>query len=97
MPKCGDCENFRASSAMGPASGMCTAQKTGEMSYKLVMYHNDAGDCQYYKALDESEVRTDTVNAPINPKTWKPYKDFEEKKVDVSVDKSKVEDTKGWG
>ena len=97
MPRCGDCENFRASSAMGPASGLCTAQKTGEMSYKMVTYHNDASDCPYFKQLDESQVRTDTINAPINPTTWKPYGDYEEKKVDADVKVDDTTDTKQWG
>jgi hypothetical protein len=97
MSRCGDCDNFRASSAMGPASGLCSAQKTGEMSYKMVTYHLDASKCKFYKELNKADVRTDTVNAPIDPKTWKPYKDFEEKKVDVKIDKSKVKDTKQWG
>jgi len=97
MSRCGDCENFRASLASGPASGLCNAQKTGEMSYKTVIYHKDASDCQYFKQLDESEIRTDTVNSRINPLTFKPYGDYAMKKIDTNVNTEDTKDTKQWG
>jgi hypothetical protein len=65
MPRCGDCENYRGSAASGISSGVCSAQKTGEKTYKLVMYHDDTSKCSYYKHLDESEVRTDSRENPL--------------------------------
>ena len=97
MPKCGDCEAFRGSAASGIASGVCSAQKTGEKTYKMVMYHDDASKCSHYKHLDESEVRTDSRENPWEPRRWRNYNDYEEKKVDVSVDKEKLDDSKDWG
>jgi hypothetical protein len=97
MPRCGDCEYYRASPTSGLASGLCSAQKTGEKTYKLVMYHDDASKCSYYKHLDESEVRTDSRESSWSPQRWRVFKDYEEKKVDVNVDKEKLEDTKDWG
>ena len=97
MPRCGDCENYRGSAASGISSGLCSVQKTGEKTYKLVMYHDDASKCPHYKQLDESEVRTDSRENPWEPRRWRNYKDYEEKKVDVSVDKEKLDDAKDWG
>ena len=97
MAKCGDCEHYRLSLATGGAGGLCNAQKTGEMSYKMVMYHDDASNCALFEQLDEAELATDTKNTRVNPKTWKPFGDHQEVEVDVSVDADKVKDTKDWG
>jgi len=44
--------------------------------------------------LDESEVRTDSRESSWSPQRWRVFKDYEEKKVDVNVDKEKLEDEK---
>jgi len=97
MARCGDCDHYRSSLAVGVASGMCNAQKTGERSYKLVMYHDDATKCQYFKQLDASKVRTDSVNAPYDVHSWRPFKDYGEKKADVQISPDKVKDPRQWG
>ena len=97
MARCGDCEHYRSSLATGVASGMCNQQKTGEMSYKLVMYHDNADNCPHFEQLNVEDVRTDSAEARYDVRTYRPFKDFGEKKIDTSVDKDKLSDTKDWG
>jgi len=68
---------------------------TGVQQYKMVMYHMDAGKCDKFIRIEETETDM-RQNVSISSK-MRGYRDYEEKPMDVSIDPENVKDERSWG
>ena len=66
MPRCGECENYRFYSAIGPIEGYCIISETAEAgAYKKVRFDTTAEACGDFSEM--KSVETDTAQFGYRP------------------------------